>query len=79
VRSIGLFSVIEMVSDRHSRELMPASVMDAIRVRLFANGLTTFINKNMIFVCPPLVINETELLDGLQIIERAIAAETPAV
>jgi taurine--2-oxoglutarate transaminase len=78
VRSIGLFSVIEMVSDRHSREVMPASVMDAIRGRLFADGLTTFINKNMVFVCPPLVINQTELLDGLDIIERAIAAEAPA-
>jgi taurine---2-oxoglutarate transaminase len=79
VRSIGLFSVIEMVSDRHSREPMGAAVMDAIRGRLFADGLTTFINKNMIFVCPPLVINEMELLDGLELIERAIAAETPAV
>jgi taurine---2-oxoglutarate transaminase len=78
VRSIGLFSVIEMVSDRNSREPMGAAVMDAIRARLFADGLTTFINKNMIFVCPPLVINEAELLDGLQIIERAIAAEAPA-
>jgi taurine---2-oxoglutarate transaminase len=77
VRSIGLFSVIEMVSDRQSREPMGAAVMDAIRGRLFADGLTTFINKNMIFVCPPLVINEVELLDGLQIIERAIAAEAP--
>jgi taurine---2-oxoglutarate transaminase len=78
VRSIGLFSVIEMVSDPVSREPMGAAVMDAIRARLFADGLTTFINKNMIFVCPPLVINEAELLDGLQIIERAIAAEAPA-
>jgi taurine--2-oxoglutarate transaminase len=79
VRSIGLFSVIELVSDRHSREPMGAGVMDAIKGRLFAEGLTTFINKNMIFVCPPLCINETELLDGLEIIERAIAAAaTPA-
>jgi taurine---2-oxoglutarate transaminase len=78
VRSIGLFSVIEMVSDPISREPMGAAVMDAIRGRLFADGLTTFINKNMLFVCPPLVINETELLDGLEIIERAIAADVPA-
>jgi taurine---2-oxoglutarate transaminase len=76
VRSIGLFSVIEMVSDRHSREPMGAAVMEAIRGRLFAEGLTTFINKNMVFVCPPLIINEAELLDGLEIIERAIAAAT---
>jgi taurine--2-oxoglutarate transaminase len=76
VRSIGLFSVIEMVSDRHSREPMGAAVMEAIRGRLFNEGLTTFINKNMLFVCPPLIISQAELLDGLEIIERAIAGAT---
>ena len=74
VRSIGLFSVIELVSDRHSRQPMEGAVMDTIKRRLFADGLTTFINKNMLFVCPPLSITETELLEGLGIIERAIAA-----
>jgi len=76
VRAIGLFSVIELVSDRESREPLPAKVMDAIKGRLFTDGLTTFINKNMIFVCPPLCINETELLEGLDIIEKAIDAST---
>lgn len=76
VRAIGLFSVIELVSDRGSREPMPAKVMDSIKGRLFAAGLTTFINKNMIFVCPPLCISESELLEGLEIIEQAIEAST---
>jgi taurine---2-oxoglutarate transaminase len=76
VRSIGLFSVIELVSDRNTRQPMQAEVMDAIKGNLFAEGLTTFINKNMLFVCPPLCITETELLDGLGIIERAIATAT---
>jgi taurine---2-oxoglutarate transaminase len=76
VRSIGLFSVIELVSERSSRQPMQATVMEAIKGRLFADGLTTFINKNMLFVCPPLCINEMELLDGLGIIERAITAAT---
>ena len=76
VRCIGLFSVIELVSDRESREPMPAKVMDAIKGRLYAEGLTTFINKNMIFVCPPLCISESELLEGLETIEKAIAAST---
>jgi taurine---2-oxoglutarate transaminase len=76
VRSIGLFSVIELVSNLDSRQPMEAAVMDDIKGRLFAEGLTTFINKNMLFICPPLCITEAELLDGLSIIERAITAST---
>jgi taurine---2-oxoglutarate transaminase len=76
VRSIGLFSVIELVSNLGSRQPMEAAVMDDIKGRLFAEGLTTFINKNMLFICPPLSITEAELLDGLSIIERAITAST---
>jgi taurine---2-oxoglutarate transaminase len=74
VRSIGLFSVIEMVSDPHQPGAYGCGCDGCHQRRLFADGLTTFINKNMLFVCPPLVINEMELLDGLEIIERAIAA-----
>ena len=72
VRSIGLFSVIELVSNRNSRQPMEATVMEAIKGRLFADGLTTFINKNMLFICPPLCITQAELLEGLGTIERAI-------
>jgi taurine---2-oxoglutarate transaminase len=72
VRSIGLFSVIELVTDRDSREPMHAQVMNEIKNRLVADGLTTFINKNMIFVCPPLCITESELMEGLAIIEKAL-------
>jgi taurine---2-oxoglutarate transaminase len=48
-------------------------VMNRIRARLLAEGLTTFILKNMVFVVPPLVISESELADGLAIIERSLA------
>lgn len=73
VRSIGLFSVIELAKDRGSREPADPAVMNAIKGRLLADGLTTFVSKSMIFVCPPLVITRDELLTGLGIIERAIA------
>jgi taurine--2-oxoglutarate transaminase len=73
VRCIGLFSVIELVRDRKTREPMDAGSMTSIRQRLLADGLTTFVSKNMIFACPPLVINDGELLTGLGIIEQAIA------
>ncbi len=73
VRYIGLFSVIELVKDRGSKERMDAAVMNQIRVQMQADGLTTFVSKNMIFVVPPLVISKAELMDGLGIIERALA------
>ncbi len=76
VRCIGLFSTIELVKDRTTREPMDAATMNAIKARLLADGLTTFVSRNMVFACPPLVINRDELLTGLGIIERAIAAAT---
>lgn len=77
VRYIGLFSVIELVKDRQTKEPMDVTTMNAIRSRLVEEGLTTFVSKNMVFVCPPLVITQTELLDGLEIIERALSLAEP--
>jgi taurine--2-oxoglutarate transaminase len=76
VRCIGLFSTIELVKDRATGEPMDAATMNAIKSRLLADGLTTFVNRNMVFACPPLVINQDELHTGLGIIDRAIAAAT---
>jgi taurine--2-oxoglutarate transaminase len=73
VRSLGLFSTIELVQDRVTRQPVDAAVMNRIKAQLKADGLTTFVNKNMVFACPPLVITEAQLRDGLGIIERAIA------
>jgi taurine---2-oxoglutarate transaminase len=72
VRYIGLFSVIELVKDRGTRERMDVNTMNAIAGQMKNEGLTTFVTKNMIFVCPPLIINKGELLDGLKIIDKAI-------
>jgi taurine--2-oxoglutarate transaminase len=76
VRAIGLFSVLELVKDRQTREPVEAQVMTGIKQRMQADGLTTFVSRNMVFVCPPLCISQTELTDGLKIVERAIAAAT---
>jgi taurine---2-oxoglutarate transaminase len=72
VRSIGLFSVIELVSDRVSKEPMGQAEMNQVRKRLLDAGLSTYINKNLVFVCPPLIITKEELLTGLHIIEDAL-------
>jgi taurine---2-oxoglutarate transaminase len=72
VRYIGLFSVIELVKDRGTRERMDLKTMNAIGAQMKNEGLTTFVSKNMIFICPPLVITKGELLDGLKIIDKAL-------
>jgi taurine--2-oxoglutarate transaminase len=72
VRYLGLFSVLELVKDRSTREPMDAATMGAIRNQLLADGLTTFVNQNWVFVCPPLCITQDELLAGLKIIENAL-------
>ena len=74
VRYIGLFSVIELVKDRATKERMDPAAMNQISAQLKAEGLTTFVSKNMIFVVPPLVISRDELMNGLGIIERALEA-----
>jgi taurine--2-oxoglutarate transaminase len=73
VRYIGLFSLLELVKDRTTKEPMDAATMNAIRSQLVAEGLTTFISQSWIFVCPPLCITRDELLTGLNIVEKALA------
>lgn len=72
VRYIGLFSVIELVRDRFTKEALGIQDMAKIKEYLFANGLSTYVNKSMIFICPPLIISQEELFEGLDIIERSI-------
>lgn len=80
VRYIGLFSVIEVVKNRTTREPMApfnakASEMGAMGVvnKFFRdNGLFTFVRWNHILVNPPLCITKAELDEGMEIIDRAL-------
>jgi taurine--2-oxoglutarate transaminase len=78
VRYIGLFSTIELVANRETKEIMPAAKMAELGKTLRENGLFTFIMANnlgsMVFVVPPLCITEKQLDEGLAIIEAALAA-----
>lgn len=82
VRYIGLFSVIELVKDKETREPVTSVYakdeglvkMKEIGKFLRENGLFTFIKANMIFIVPPLCITEAQIDEGLEIIDRAIAA-----
>ena len=80
VRSIGLFSVIELVKDKGTKEpLAPwnarpheMGVMAQVPQALRERGMYTFSKWNWIFVVPPLCIDEAELSDGLRILDEVL-------
>jgi len=83
VRYIGLFSTIELVKDRATKEIMPPALMGEVGKALRENGLFTFLMANnmgsMVFVVPPLCINRQQLDEGLAIISKVIAATADKV
>jgi taurine--2-oxoglutarate transaminase len=90
VRGMGLFWAIELVKNRETREqLVPfnasgadAAPMAAIAAACKSEGVWPFIHFNRVHVAPPLVIEEDELLRGLDVLDRALdsadAHVTPA-
>jgi taurine---2-oxoglutarate transaminase len=86
-RAIGLFSLIECVKDRTTREpLTPYNPrpdqlgpMPAFNAFLRENGLFTFVRWNTCFINPPLIISEEQLREGLAIIDRGLEIVDKAV
>ena len=78
VRYIGLFSTIELVANRETKEVMTPAVMGEVGKILRENGLFTFIMANnmgsMVFVVPPLCITKEQIDMGLAIVEKALEA-----
>lgn len=84
VRSIGLFSAIEVVKNRETREPMApyngtSPEMTKVKEFLLDNGVFTFIHWNVILVNPPLIINEQQLEEGISIIDQALEITDAAV
>ncbi len=86
-RAIGLFSLVELVKDRTTREPMtpynpkPSELgpMPKFNAFLRANGLFTFVRWNTFFVNPPLNITEQQLREGLAIIDEALNITDEAI
>ncbi len=77
VRAIGLFSVLELVKDKATKEpLAPfngmSAEMDKLAAYLKSQHLYAFTRFNMLWVCPPLVITQQQVADGLDIIEAGL-------
>lgn len=81
VRGLGLFTIIELVKDKKTREpLVPWNAAGAdlaitkeINKRLLEGGVYTFVRWNWIFVVPPLIITEEELKEGLGVIDNVLS------
>lgn len=80
VRGVGCFWAVELVRDRRTREpLVPyaaagaaARPVDEVREACLARGVHPFFNGNRLHVCPPLVVDEADLLAGLDAIDEAL-------
>ncbi|NOR89129.1 MAG: aminotransferase class III-fold pyridoxal phosphate-dependent enzyme, partial [Anaerolineales bacterium] len=81
VRYIGLFSVIEVVKDKATKVPIATrnakgaelATMNEVGRYLRENGLFTFIKANLIFIVPPLCITESQVDEGLEIIDQALS------
>ncbi len=78
VRYIGLFSIVEFVKDKATREPIvpfgkdPDGIMPKILGMLRAEGFYTYAHENMIHVSPPLIITEQELSEALAMLDKVL-------
>jgi adenosylmethionine-8-amino-7-oxononanoate aminotransferase len=70
VRYIGLFSGIEFVKNRETKEPMD---LTPLKNFLIANGVYVFNFKNVLFIVPPLVITKEQLNEGLNLLDEGLA------
>ncbi len=84
VRSIGLFGIVELVRTHEPYEpLTPyggtSAEMGALSKFFRENGLYTFVRMNTFFTNPPLIVTESQLDEGFEIIDRGLALTDAAV
>ncbi len=78
IRGTGLHQVIELVKNRETREPMSefnrplSEPMQKVATSIRADGMSTFVRWNWVFSCPPLVINEAQIQEGIDILDRAL-------
>ncbi len=77
VRSIGLFGIIELVRDRATKEPMApwngtSPAMIAFRQYCLDQGLFLYTHWHTVLIIPPLIIDEAQLQEGVDILDRAL-------
>jgi taurine--2-oxoglutarate transaminase len=78
VRYIGLFSAVELVKNKDTKEPLvpygrdPERVMPRIMKMLISEGFWTYHHENIIIVAPPLIIKEEEIREAMGIMDRVL-------
>jgi 4-aminobutyrate aminotransferase-like enzyme len=74
VRGKGLLLGIELVRDRRTKELVSKDFTKALFQECLRRGLLAMSYTPVIRINPPLNIDETTALDGLEIFDEALTA-----
>lgn len=78
VRCIGLFSAIELVKDKGTKEPLvpygrdPEGTMKKILSILKSEGFWNYSHDNVLIIAPPLTIKEDELKEAMDIMDRVL-------
>src|SRR5574342_70226 len=77
VRSIGLFGIVELVKDRKTKEPMApwngsSPEMTALRKYCLDHGLFLYTHWHTVLIIPPLIINEAQLQEGMEVLDKAL-------
>jgi len=79
VRCIGLFSGVELVKDKLTREAIvpygkdPDGIMGKISKKLASRGFMTYTHENVVIVAPPLIITEAQLTEELAKLDEVLS------
>ncbi len=74
VRGLGVFWALDLVTDRQTREPVPASVIGALKGALLGRGLLPFAADNRLHVVPPCVVTDAEVEKALTLYDEAFTS-----
>lgn len=82
VRHIGLFAAVELVKDKATKEPIiaygkdygrdPVGLMSTFVGMLVENGFYTYSHESSIMIAPPLIINEAEINEAMDLFEKVL-------
>jgi taurine--2-oxoglutarate transaminase len=75
VRGLGVFWALDLVSDRATRAMLApyggtSEAMNELGAECRKRGLLSFINYNRLHVVPPCTVSDTEVKDGLAVLDE---------
>ncbi len=84
IRNIGLFGILELVKNRETKEPMApwngsSPEMSALKKFCLDNGLFLYTHWHTVLIIPPLIITETQLQEGMEVLDKALEITDKAV